>query len=230
MDLLTTVNVLEAVAVAFGVAYLLLAVRENSACWYAAFIGTGLSIGLFWNVSLPMESALNVFYLVMAFYGWWQWRQPAAVSAVAATPVASSATSSAVPVRATVPAGQRPIRRFRLWEHGAALVLIAALTMLSGTLLNDRLDAALPYLDSFTTWGSVVTTWMVAKKILENWLYWLVIDSASIVLYLDRSLYLYAGLFAAYLVIVVFGYVAWRKRLHTDASPSSTNQLVEAGE
>jgi len=71
--------------------------------------------------------------------------------------------------------------------------------------------AALPYLDSFTTWGSVLTTWMVARKILENWLYWLLIDSVSIYLYLDRALYLTALLFLAYVVIALLGYYQWRK-------------------
>jgi len=79
----------------------------------------------------------------------------------------------------------------------------------SGALLERYTDAALPYLDSFTTWGSILTTWMVTRKILENWLYWLVIDSVSIYLYLDRGLYLTAGLFVLYLIIVLFGYRKW---------------------
>jgi nicotinamide mononucleotide transporter len=69
----------------------------------------------------------------------------------------------------------------------------------------------MPYLDSFTTWASVITTWMVARKILENWIYWFVIDSVSIVLYVNRSLHLTAVLFAVYLVIIVFGYRDWRR-------------------
>jgi len=76
----------------------------------------------------------------------------------------------------------------------------------------------MPFLDSFTTWGSILTTWMVARKILENWLYWLVIDSVSIYLYLDRELYLTALLFALYLVIVLFGYRKWL--LHYRATSS----------
>jgi len=65
--------------------------------------------------------------------------------------------------------------------------------------------------DSFTTWGAVLTTYMVAKKVLENWLYWIVIDGLSVFLYLDRGLYLYALLFVAYLAIVVFGFFEWRR-------------------
>ena len=184
---------IEALAVAAGIAYLLLALREHIACWYAAAFSTALSIYLFWSVSLPMESALNGYYLLMAGYGWWQWRQGGS----------SDAGEASMP---------RAIRRFQLREHVLALLFVVALTALSGSLLQNQTSAALPFLDSFTTWASVLTTWMVAKKVLENWLYWLLIDGASIVLYLDRGLYLYAGLFALYLVIAVFGYIEWRRR------------------
>ncbi|MBO6566871.1 MAG: nicotinamide mononucleotide transporter, partial [Pseudomonadales bacterium] len=81
-------------------------------------------------------------------------------------------------------------------------------TFISGTLLADT-DQRLGYVDSFTTWGAIVTTFMVARKILENWIYWLVIDSVSIYLYLDRALYFTAILFMAYLVIIFFGFRAW---------------------
>ena len=81
-----------------------------------------------------------------------------------------------------------------------------------GYLLSQNTSAAWPYVDSFTTFGAVVTTWMVTRKVLENWLYWLVVDAISIPLYLDRGLLLTAGLFAVYLVIVVFGYISWRQR------------------
>jgi nicotinamide mononucleotide transporter len=96
-------------------------------------------------------------------------------------------------------------------QHLIALLLIALLTFISGYLLNSGTDAQLPYLDSFTTWGSVVTTFMVARKVLENWIYWLVIDSVSIYLYIDRELYFTSMLFAVYIVIIFFGWFSWSK-------------------
>ena len=118
---------------------------------------------------------------------------------------------------------RRGIRELAIsrWDTRQHLVAVAAVLLVSaasGALLQQYTGAALPYLDSFTTWGSVLTTWMVARKILENWLYWLVIDSVSIYLYLDRALYLTAGLFALYLVIVLFGYRKWW--LHYQATSS----------
>ena len=64
----------EAAAVVLGIAYLLLAMRESLWCWYAAFASTSIFLVLFWNVSLVMESALQIYYLAMAVYGWWQWQ------------------------------------------------------------------------------------------------------------------------------------------------------------
>ena len=177
---------IEIVAVVFGLIYIILAAKENVWCWPAGFIGTGTSIYLFWDGSLYMESALNVYYLLMAVFGWWQWQY-------------GSKQKSTLAIRSLVAK-----------EHFIVLGLIAALTLISGYLLSNNTDAALPYLDSFTTWSAVITTWMVARKILENWLYWIVINSASIYLYIDRGFLLYAVLFGLYVIIAAFGYRQWR--------------------
>lgn len=180
-------SLLELVAVVFAVAYLVLAVKENSLCWYAAGISTLIFLFIFWDVKLYMESGLQTYYLAMAFYGWYQWR---------------GAQTETVSLR---------VSKWRAKQHVVALALIATLTFVSGSLLNSGTDANLPYLDSFTTWASVVTTFMVARKILENWFYWLVIDSVSIYLYLDRELYFTSLLFAIYIVIIFFGWFAWNR-------------------
>tara|TARA_R110002073_G_scaffold83269_8_gene198681 strand:+ start:542 stop:1147 length:606 start_codon:yes stop_codon:yes gene_type:complete len=178
----------EIAAVVLGIAYLVLAMRENILCWYAAFISTGIFLVIFWDVNLYMESALQIYYLGMAIYGWFQWQ------------------------KGHTDDGSLPISSWMLVRH---LQVIAAIVVVSGTsgyLLSTYTDASFPYLDSFTTWGAIVTTYMVAKKVLENWIYWFVIDGLSIYLYIDRELYFTATLFAAYLVIVVFGYLTWSRR------------------
>ena len=185
----------EALAVLLGIAYLLLAARESLWCWYAAFASTAIFLVLFWQVRLYLESALQVYYLGMAVYGWWQWKRPGE-------------------------AGTLAISRFGPRDHFLAITGVLVLSVLSGALLTRYTDAALPYLDAFTTWGAIVTTWMVARKILENWLYWIVVDGASIVLYLDRGLKLTAALFAAYLVIVTVGFFSWRRHYRAQAAIS----------
>ena len=176
---------LELVSVVFGLIYIILAAKENSWCWPAALVGTGTAIFLFWDVSLLMESALNVYYLAMAVFGWWQWRY-------------GSETGSELAISA-----------WRPRQHAIAIILIAALSAGSGWWLAHYTDAALPYVDSFTTWSAVITTWMVTRKILQNWLYWIVIDTVSVWLFWQKELYLYALLFLLYTVIAVFGYRQW---------------------
>lgn len=183
-------SLLELTAVAFAIVYLVLAVRENILCWYAAGISTSFFLFIFWDVNLYMESGLQVYYLAMAVFGWYQWRR---------------ANDGSTSLQVSMWSGL---------QHGIALTLIALLTFVSGYLLNSGTDAQLPYLDSFTTWASVVTTFMVARKVLENWIYWLVIDAISIYLYMDRELYFTAMLFVVYIVIIIFGWLSWSKSYH----------------
>jgi nicotinamide mononucleotide transporter len=177
----------EMAAVVFAITYLLLAVRENILCWFFAFISTAIYTVLFRDVSLLMESALNVYYMAMAVYGWWHWRHGGARD----TPL--------------------PVRRWPLSRHAAAVIAIVLAAAASGALLDAHSEAARPYLDALVTWGAVVTTFMVARKVLENWAYWMVINSLAIVLFLDRGMLPTAGLHAAYLMISLFGWRAWRR-------------------
>jgi len=176
----------EAVAVALAVAYLVLAIRQNIWCWAAAAVSTTIYLFIMYAAGLYMESALQVFYLAMAAFGWFQWRRHA------------DATRD-------LGVSTWPLRR-----HVFAIAGVLALVFASGGLLSEYTDAALPHLDSFTTWGAMVATYMVARKILENWLYWFVIDGVSVGLYVNRGLYLTALLFCGYLVMIVIGYRAWR--------------------
>ncbi len=178
---------LETVAVVLGIAYLLLAMRENSLCWYCAFVSTGIYIWIFGDVSLYMEAALNAYYMLMAVYGWYQWQR-------------GGAGSSGIQLSC-----------LSLNSHLVAIGIVLVLSLISGYLLAQSTNARMPYLDSFTTWGSVLTTYLVARKVVENWIYWIVINSVSIFLYIDRELYQTAGLFSLYLILAVIGYIAWRK-------------------
>ncbi len=177
----------EMAAVALAIAYLVLAVRQNRLCWYCALASTAIYTVLFWDVQLLMESALNVYYMGMAVYGWWQWRHGGTQQI------------------------SLPVQRWHWQQHALTLAGIALVTLVSGTLLNRYTDAAWPFVDSFTTWASVITTYMVARKVLENWYYWMVINSTSIVIFIERELYLTALLLMSYLVISIFGLIAWRR-------------------
>jgi nicotinamide mononucleotide transporter len=134
-----------------------------------------------------MQSLLQVFYLVMAVYGFIDWRK--------------GRTSE----------GEVLIRSWGVREHALVAVLVLLATAANGWILATRTDAAAPYIDSFVTWGSVVTTWMVARRVIENWLYWIVVDAIAAYLYFTQGLLATTLLFVVYLGIVVRGYFVWRR-------------------
>ena len=190
----------EALAVILAITYLLLAVRENVLCWLFAFISTAIYTVLFWDVSLLMDAALNVYYMGMAVFGWFQWTRGGNNQ---------SSTNHAL-----------AIRSMSKRQHALVIGATVVLSLVSGYLLSENSNAAWPYVDSFTTWASVITTWLVARKYLQNWLYWIVIDSVSVPLYIERGLNLTALLFVAYVVIAIIGYFSWRTQTGAVAAES----------
>ena len=198
IDALQAMSAWEGLAVALGILYLLLAMRENILCWYAAFFSTLIYLFLFWDASLLMESGLQLYYLVMAVYGWYQWKYR---------------------LSATGPPQDCDITTWPISTHAIAIGGILLVSLGSGYLLQMHTSAALPFIDSFTTWGAVLTTWMVTRKILENWIYWIVIDGTCVYLYLDRGLYLTVLLFIVYLVLCVFGFISWWRHYQQAGAP-----------
>ena len=175
----------EYIAVALSMAYLLLAIKENLWCWPAAFFSTLIYTIMYWNGALLMESLLNFYYMYMAVFGWVVWRKGKANQA------------------------QRLITSWPVNRH---IILIALTTLASlaiGYVMQNYTHADFAYLDSFTTCFAVVTTYLVAKKVLENWLYWIVIDAASMYLYYEKGYYPTLVLFIFYTIMAAWGFKTW---------------------
>ena len=179
-------NLPEIIAVILAIVYLLLAVKQNIWCWLAWILSSCLYCYIMYSVGLYMESGLQVFYIVMGIYGWSQWKQ--------------SKSDTVFEVFTWTPI-----------QHCFSIFLILFLTVASGYLLDQFTQALLPFWDALTTWGAIMATYMVAKKVLENWLYWFAIDLISVFLFASRELYLTAFLFFFYLFIIVIGYRSWNQ-------------------
>ena len=187
--------VIEGIGAALAVAYLLLALKQNKLCWFAWIASSILYLYVMYQADLYMESLLQVFYLCMGFYGLSQW-----------TKTINNNQNTYVDI-------------WSIGNHIFAISLIIVLSFLSGILLSNFSNAALPFIDAFTTWGAIVASYMVAKKILENWIYWFVIDFISVFIFATRGLYFTSALFVTYLVIIYFGYKSWSKiRLNQNES------------
>ena len=176
---------IEPTAVILAIAYLLLAVKQNISCWFAAFFSSLLYFFVMYSAGLYMEAGLQIFYCIMAVYGWTQWKK-------------------------SLPDDSKfLVKTWNRNQHIKAISLIFLLALTSGWALKNFTNAVLPFIDSLTTWGAIVTTYMVAKRLLENWIYWFVIDSISVFLFYSRGLFLTSLLFFVYLIIIYFGYKSW---------------------
>jgi nicotinamide mononucleotide transporter len=185
-------DAIEIVAVVFAVAYLALTIRQSLWCWPAALVSVALFMFLFFNSKLYMQSALQIYYLGMAVYGWIEWKR----------------------------GGEQHLGvKVHWWPPALHAAVFVAVVVVSGALgwALSRTDAAFPYLDSFATVAALVTTFMVARKVIENWLYWFVIDIVLVYMSWQSDLPWTAGLYALYLVMVIIGFVSWLKSSQTEA-------------
>ncbi|MBC3765102.1 nicotinamide riboside transporter PnuC [Neptunicella marina] len=179
----------EIVAVVLAVAYVWLAAKQHIACWLCALISTGIYVGLMWEVSLPMQSLLNLYYLIMAIYGWYCWRKP----------------KQGVELK---------VHQMNWQTH---LMIIAGLLVISAGLIavvGKSFSPRLPELDVLVTVFSLYATWLETRKVLESWLYWQVINTAGIYLCWATGLYLTALLLCMYLGFAFYGYRQWQQDMN----------------
>jgi nicotinamide mononucleotide transporter len=182
---------LELIAMLLALVYVLLAAVGSIWCWPAAFISTALYTYIFYDVLLLMESALNVYYLIMAVYGYWVWHKDTAINNKQNNLTLIIVTWSAS-------------------FHVKACTVLTITSLILGYLMANFTPADFPYIDTFTTVFAVFATYLVTQKVLENWLYWLVIDAVSIYLYLAKDLMPTVVLFNIYIGVAIFGYFKWK--------------------
>ncbi|MFK7810162.1 MAG: nicotinamide riboside transporter PnuC [Saprospiraceae bacterium] len=187
-------GLLQWLAFVLSIIYVILAAKENPLCWPIGLVSVIITFVVYVDpaVRLYSEATLQVYYMVMSVYGWMVWTKSKGENAESKNTV--------------------PIRYWSVKEHGAAIAVGLALLFLLGSFWS-WMGGALPYVDAFTTSFSIIATYMVTQKIIENWIYFIVVDLISIFMNWERGLYLFALLFAIYCIIAVFGYIAWRKKM-----------------
>ena len=180
-------NPLEIIAVALGIANVGLLVRRSIWNYPFGMAMVTLYCVIFWQTRLYGEAGLQVFFFIVQGWGWWLWARAGGL-----------AQSVAV--------------EWMGWPaRGVALALVAASALGIGWAMASFTDAALPYADATIAGASVVAQVLLAVRRVENWVLWIAIDVLSVAVYIDRALYLTAGLYVVFLGLAAAGLVQWAK-------------------
>ncbi len=182
----------ELIAVALGLAYIVLAIRQHRGCWIAGGASTAIYIAVFLKAGLFLQAALQVAYVVMSVYGWLAWGAGGDLAA-------------------------RP-RAWPLSKHVLTLLAVLIATAASTPLLSQYTDSPAPFADSLGTWASIAATWLLARRILATWFWWMIIDSGLAILFASQGLVFTAGLYLAFAVLAIAGWRAWRRDLAKSAA------------
>ena len=180
---------LEIVAFSSGLIYVVLAAKESVWCWAAGLVNVVAFFVISFYAMLYSDMMLQVFYFGLTLYGIYQWLY-----------AGKQQENETLKITLTYP-------KTWLW----LVFFVAVSTVLQGILLDNYTPTDVPYLDAFTTSGSLAATWLVARKKLENWLVWLLINPIYVGLYFYKGWILSSFLFVIYIIVAVFGYFSWRK-------------------
>ncbi len=187
---LDTSQIVELLGFFFGIAFLVLLLRENIWCWLMGIVSSGLSIYLFISVKLYSEAILSSYYVIIGVYGWYTWATPKDGKTI-------------------------PIQEWALRINLFFVALGACLASGLGYFFDSQTDAESPYLDASTTIFSFIAGYLEVHKVISTWYFWIIINGVSIGLYLSRGLEYYAAMMAVYFLLSVWGLIKWRGELNT---------------
>lgn len=195
---IAAITFIELAAVIFGIIYIILIAKKKRLGWHFAFVSSILYVYLSFNAKIYIESGLQSFYCFMAVYGWYIWNK-------------SDHEEDFVAVW--------PIKR-----HFVIIIASSICSIILGFLMLTFTDQQSPYLDAFTTIFSLATTYMVAHRILENWIYWIIIDVALAILYFKQELYLVSINYLVFSIIAIFAFISWYKTFKIKTSEDSLHR------
>ena len=189
------IDFLELLGLIFGLLAVWYLIRENILTWPSGIIYVLISFVIFYRTKLYADLALHFVFLVLNIYGWYFWIH------------GKKEKDQDLPVTTI--------------SNRLMMVLLVFCTIgvyIMGTLLRNYTDAAVPYWDSTTTVLSLVGMWLTARKKIESWYYWFVVDILATGIYVYKGIYFYATLYGIYIFLALAGYYSWRKSMRVSAN------------
>jgi nicotinamide mononucleotide transporter len=183
-------NWIELAGSVLSIIYLYLSIKQRVSLWIFGFLCSLLYVVVFFQSKFYADMSLQFYYLGVSAFGWISWK------------AGKPENRKELPVKRTTPLS-------------GAIILVIALVLyfLYYFILSEYTDSPLPKADAFTTALSIVATWMLARKMIEHWWLWIIVDSVSAGLYFYKALYPTAILFVIYTVMAIIGYRQWKKSL-----------------
>jgi nicotinamide mononucleotide transporter len=188
---------IEIVSVITGLIYLYFSVRQKIWLWPWGILTSAFCIVVFYEKQLYADMGLNVYYLLISIYGWHHWILRK-----------DNASHDSIKISTLTISEWLPYLAVTLF-----LTISFALILINIPQKIGLLPSSVPWWDAFLTAGSIVATWMLARKVLEQWLWWIIIDSLSTGVFLYKELYFMAGLFVVYTIMSIVGYLKWKQDL-----------------
>ncbi len=172
-----------------GLLYLGFSIRQHYLTWPVGLLNALFYIAVFFSSKIYADMTLQFYYVGISIFGWWSWHH-------------GSAPGHSLDVTRT---------GTDLWLKIMSVFLL--LFAVIACVLVKFTDSSVPYWDAATTAMSIVATWMLARKKIEHWLIWVLVDAISIGLFIVKELYPTAILFLVYTILAVYGFIEWKKEL-----------------
>jgi nicotinamide mononucleotide transporter len=179
-----------------GIVSVYLSVRENIWSWPTAIINVSLFFALFYESGLYSDMGLQLVYLALSIYGWYEWLYGGEG-------------------KTRLHVSQTPRR---LWATLASIAVVVWAVL--GAITSRLPGVSLPYVDAATTTTSLIAQWMMTRKLLENWTLWMAVDLLYVAMFIFKGLYLTAANYSVYFALALAGHIAWKRSLRVASCAS----------
>jgi len=180
----------EIIGTIFGFLAVILTIKQNIWCWFFGLIQVIIYSYVFFEAKLYSDMLLHIIYIFLQIWGWYSWKYY---------------KNNLEKLKVS------QVKSMLLWG-----VVVLVFTCVLGLLMQLKTDASLPYLDAFTTIASLVAQYLLIKKKLGSWIFWIIVDVVAIFIYCYKELYFTSGLYAVFLVLAILGYIEWKKNLKAE--------------
>ena len=194
-----------------GLVYLYYEYHASPKVWIAGLVMPMVSMFVYFRKGLYADFGMNIYYLLMAIYGYLAWTGRFDFRKLFGKKDGATASTSHAPSATEV----LKIRHLELRKYLPVVLVSALLWVGIAMFLIHATDSTVPWADAFTTAMSIVGTWMLARKYIEQWIVWVLVDAVCVVLYIYKGIYPYALLYGIYTIIAILGYRKWLRLMRS---------------